>query len=73
LVQIRQEGSSISRQNLNENLEPLHLAPKLFYHLPGFYLKTGYLNPHPLSLLIMNEGAETKIHKFLDGTEKYDF
>ena len=22
----------------------------LFYHLPGFYLKAGFLNPHPLSL-----------------------
>ena len=44
-----QEGSSISRQNLNENLETLHLAPTLFYHLPGFYLKTGFLNPHPFS------------------------
>ena len=22
----------------------LHLAPTLFYHLPGFYLKTGFLN-----------------------------
>ena len=45
-----QEGSSISRQHLNENLEILHLAPTLFYHLPGFYLKTGFINPHPLSL-----------------------
>ena len=36
--------------NLNENLETLHLAPTLFYYLPGFYLKTGFLNPHPLSL-----------------------
>ena len=46
-----QEGSSISRQNVNENLETLHLAATLFYHLPGFYLKTGFLNPHPLSLV----------------------
>ena len=46
----RQEGSSISRQNLNENLETLQLAPTLFYHLPGFYFKTEFLNPHPLSL-----------------------
>ena len=48
-----QEGSSISRQNLDENLETLHLAPTLFYHLPGFNLKTGCLNPHPLSLNIV--------------------
>ena len=27
-----------------------HLAPTLFYHLPCFYDKTGFLNPHPLSL-----------------------
>ena len=46
---VNQEGSSISRQNLNKNLETLHLAPMLFYHLPGFYLKTGFLNPPPLS------------------------
>ena len=44
-----QEGSSSSRQKLNKNLETLHLAPTLFYHLPGFYLKTGFLNPHPFS------------------------
>ena len=30
-----QEGCIISRQNLNEKLETLHLAPTLFYHLPG--------------------------------------
>ena len=41
-----QEGSSISRQNL----ETLQIAHPLFYHLPGFYLKTGFLNSHPLSL-----------------------
>ena len=35
------------RQTLNENLETLHLAPTLFYHLPVFFL-----NPHPLSLPI---------------------
>ena len=45
-----QEGSSISRQNLKENLETLHLAPSLFSHLPGFYLKTWCLNPRPFSL-----------------------
>ena len=44
-----QEGSNISRQNLNKNLETLHLAYTLFHHLPGFYLKTGFLKPHPLS------------------------
>ena len=46
-----QEGSSISRQNLNVNLETSHLALTLFYHLPGFYLLL-FLNPHPLSLVI---------------------
>jgi hypothetical protein len=45
-----QEGSSISRQNLNENLETLHLVQTLFYLPTGFYLKKGYLNSHPLSL-----------------------
>ena len=42
-VRNRQEGSSISRQNFNANLETLHLAPTLFYHLPGFYLETRLL------------------------------
>ena len=37
-------------KNRHEYLETLHLAPTLFYHLPGVYLKTGFLNPHPLSL-----------------------
>ena len=41
---------SISRQHLNENLETLHLAPTLFYYLPGFYLKSGFLYTHPLFL-----------------------
>ena len=45
-----QEGSSISRQNMNENLKTLHIAPTLFYNLLCFLLKTGILNPHPLSL-----------------------
>ena len=53
-VTLFQEGSSISRQNLNGNLETFHLAPMLFYHLPGFYLKTGLLNPHPLSLILIS-------------------
>ena len=35
-VQIYQEGSSISRQNFNENLETLQLAPTLFYHYTWF-------------------------------------
>ena len=45
IVVQEQKGSINSRQNLNENLETLHLAPTLFYHLPGFYLKTGFINP----------------------------
>ena len=43
-------GRSSIGKNLNENLETLHLAPTLFYHLSGFYIKTGILNPHPLYL-----------------------
>ena len=38
----RQEECSISRLNLNENLETLHLAPTQFLHLPGFYLKQDF-------------------------------
>ena len=40
----------ISKQNLYENLETLHLASMLFNHLSGFYHGTGILNLHPLSL-----------------------
>ena len=29
----------------------LHLATTLLNHLPGFYLKTGFLNPHHLFFL----------------------
>ena len=39
IFHIVKEGSSISRQNFNENLETLHLAPTLFYYLPGFLSK----------------------------------
>ena len=51
-MKITQEGSSISRQNLKENLESLHLALTLFYYLHGFCFKTEFLNPSPLSLII---------------------
>ena len=47
-----QKGSSISRQNFNENLETHHLALTLFNHIPGFYLEKGFFNPHHLSLII---------------------
>ena len=42
-----QEGSSISRQNLNLNPSP---SPHAILYLPGYNLKTGFINPHPLSL-----------------------
>ena len=42
-----QEGRSISRQNLNANLEFLHLARTQFYHyISGFNPKTGFLRNH---------------------------
>ena len=47
------EGCSISRQDLNEWIESLHLAPSLFYLLPGFYLKIGFLIPYPFYLYII--------------------
>ena len=37
-----QEVSSISRQNLDENLETLHLAPTIYYLLLGFYPKQDF-------------------------------
>ena len=37
--------------NLNEYLEPLHLAPTQFCELPGFFRKTGFVRSHPLSLI----------------------
>ena len=49
-----QEGRGINRKNLNENLETPHLAPALFSHLPGIYLKTGILNPSPFLIFISN-------------------
>ena len=39
-----QEVSSISRQNVNENLENLHLSHTLFYHLPGFNVENRFFN-----------------------------
>ena len=45
-----QEGRNITRQNLNDYLEILHLAPTQFCDIPGFYRKTGFLRSHPLSL-----------------------
>ena len=45
-----QKESSANRHNLNENLETLHLTALLFYHLPGFYPKAGFLRNYPLSL-----------------------
>ena len=62
----------ISRQNLNENLETLHLAPTLFSHPPGFYFKTGFLNPHPWSfaLIHMKDMYRTYLKTILTQTEK---
>ena len=37
------EGTNIIRLNLNENLEILHQAPTLFYHLTGFILNYDFL------------------------------
>ena len=45
---IIQRVVGISRKFFYENLGTLHLAAKLFYHLPGFHPKRGYLNPYPL-------------------------
>ena len=36
----------------------------LFYHLPGFYLKTGFLNPNPLSLRFIYLW-EKQIYKYI--------
>ena len=48
------KGEGLPEKNLNENLETPHLAPALFSHLPGFYLKTGILNPSPFLALTLN-------------------
>ena len=73
-----QEGSSISWQNLNENLETLHLAPTIFYHLSGFYLKIGFLNPHPLSFdqpshIILVQWLPTVVKKRASSDHEYSF
>ena len=57
-----QEGRGINRKNLNENLETPHLAPAIFSHLPGFYLKTGIINPSPF--LVFVHPIETMSYKF---------
>ena len=44
----QREGSTIRRQNLNAQIESLHLAPTQF--LNGFYGKTLFLNNLPLHL-----------------------
>ena len=56
------KGAVLAEKNLNENF---HLAPTLFSHLPGFYLKTGFLNPPPLSLekvetILKSKGQQIK-------------
>ena len=48
-----QEGSSISRQNLNEYIGSLHQARWQFYHLPGSNRKTEFLRNHPLSFFLV--------------------
>ena len=37
------------QENSNENLETLHLDRTQFYHLPGLYPKTRFLENYPLS------------------------
>ena len=59
----RKRAGRESRENLNENLEPLHLAPMRFYHLPGFDLEAGFLNPHSLSLGRNREKERKEIEK----------
>ena len=38
---------------MNENLETLHLAPTLYFHLI-FYFNTGFLNPHSLFFILLH-------------------
>ena len=68
-----QEGRGINRNNSYENLETPHLAPAIFSHLPGFYLKTGILNPSPLLdywtlSLISNPALRSGTHPFVPVT-----
>ena len=51
IFQICRKGVVLAEKNLNENLETPHLNPTQYYHLSGFYLKTGFLRNHPLSLI----------------------
>ena len=55
---------------MNENLDR-----KQFYHLPGFYLKTGILNPHPLFLgnSSLSESVFTKVEKIFISLKHYSF
>ena len=36
--------NGIIRQNLNKQIKINHLAPAQFFHIPGFYRKTLFLN-----------------------------
>ena len=47
----RSKGVLLADKTLKKNLETLHLATTLFYHLPVFHLKIGFINPHPFSLM----------------------
>ena len=62
-----QEEISIIRQNFNQNFRNPSPSPKLFYHLPGFYLKSGFLNIHPLSLGCISFLLKPSIHKAKGG------
>jgi hypothetical protein len=50
------------------------LAATLFYYLPGFYLKTGFMNPHPLSMkltLFLIQGPQPITIKGWDFSQWY--
>ena len=49
-----QEGSSISRQTLNEYIGTFHLARTQLYHLPGSHRRTGFLRNHPFVLVSLS-------------------
>ena len=50
VINIQREERAIIRQNLNEPIETLHIAPTQFSLLPGFYHKTLFLSISPLYL-----------------------
>ena len=61
------KGVVLADKTCTKNLETLHLARTQFYHLPGFYPKTGFLRNYPLSIVLrpLTQGKHPPSHLLL--------